>query len=350
PESALSQNDMDIAASLQSVTEEIILKLANYVYAQTGIKNLCLAGGCALNCVSNGNILKNGKYENIWIQPAAGDAGGALGAALAIYYTVLDNKRNVNPDDSQSGSLLGPKYSDEQIIEMLNKFNAVYTKCESEDETVKLIAKYISEGKSVGHFAGRMEYGPRALGNRSILADSRNKEMQKNLNLAIKKRESFRPFAPSCLEEDVEEFFDIKKGKKSPYMLLTQPISDKIKTKLTEEEKNYKGLDKLKACRSTLPAITHVNYSARIQTVSKKVNPRYWNIINEFKKLTACSVIVNTSFNIRGEPIVNTPENAFKCFMFTDLDVLVIENFVLLKQNQTKIEGIEQYQKQFKLD
>ncbi|MCD7780838.1 MAG: carbamoyltransferase [Candidatus Gastranaerophilales bacterium] len=350
PESALSQNDMDIAASLQAVTEEIILKLANYVYAQTGLKNLCLAGGCALNCVSNGNILKNGKFENIWTQPAAGDAGGALGAALAVFYMGLNNGRTVNPDDSQAGSLLGPEYSDEQIIETLNKFNAKYTKYETEEEVAQLIAKYISEGKSIGHFAGRMEYGPRALGNRSILADPRNKEMQRNLNLAIKKRESFRPFAPSCLEEDVEEFFDIKKGKKSPYMLLTQPISDKIKTQLTEEEKNYKGIDKLKACRSTLPAITHVNYSARIQTVSKKVNPRYWNIINEFKKLTACSVIVNTSFNIRGEPIVNTPENAFKCFMFTDLDVLVLENFVLLKQDQTKIEGIEQYQKQFKLD
>lgn len=349
-ESSLTQNDMDIAASLQAVTEEIILKLANYVYAQTGMKNLCLAGGCALNCVSNGNILKNGKFENIWIQPAAGDAGGALGAALAVYYNALNSERKVNPSDSQKGSLLGPKYSDEEIIKSLEAFGAKYTKYDSEEEVCKIIAKFISEGKSIGHFAGRMEYGPRALGNRSILADSRNREMQRNLNLAIKKRESFRPFAPSCLEEDVEEFFDIKQGKKSPYMLLTQPISDKIKTELTEEEKNFKGIDKLKACRSILPAITHVNYSARIQTVSKDVNPRYWNIINEFKKLTACSVIVNTSFNIRGEPIVNTPENAYKCFMFTDLDVLVIENFVLLKENQKKLEGIEQYQQQFKLD
>ncbi len=350
PESALTQDDMDMAASIQAVTEEITLKLANYVYNQTGMKNLCLAGGCALNCVSNGNILKNGPFENIWTQPAAGDAGGALGAALAIHYMMLNNERKVGNGDFQKGSLLGPKYTDEEILDTLNKYNAVYTKYETEEETVKIIAKYISDGKSIGHFAGRMEYGPRALGNRSILADPRNREMQRNLNLAIKKRESFRPFAPSCLEEDVELFFDIKPGKKSPYMLLTQPISDRIKTQLTEEEENYKGIEKLKAYRSILPAITHVNYSARIQTVSKDVNPRYWNIINEFKKLTDCSVVVNTSFNIRGEPIVNTPENAFKCFMFTDLDVLVLENFVLLKENQNKIEGIEDYQKQFKLD
>ncbi len=350
PETILTQNDMDIAASLQTVTEEIILKLADYVYKQTGMKNLCLAGGCALNCVSNGNILKNGQFENIWIQPAAGDAGGALGAALTIYYQFLDNHRKINLPDAQKGSLLGPKYTEEEIIETLKKFDAKYIKYDSEEEVCSVIAKYISEGKSIGHFAGRMEFGPRALGNRSILADSRNREMQKNLNLAIKKRESFRPFAPSCLEEDVEEFFDIKHGKKSPYMLLTQPVSDKIKTELTEEEKDYKGIDKLKACRSKLPAITHVNYSARIQTVSKEINPRYWNIINEFKKLTACSVIVNTSFNIRGEPIINTPENAYKCFMFTDLDVLVLENFVLLKEEQKPIDGIEKYQQQFKLD
>lgn len=350
PETALSQNDMDIAASLQVVTEEIILKLANYVHLKTGLKNLCLAGGCALNCVSNGNLLEKSPFENIWVQPAAGDAGGALGAALTIYYNAFDNHRFVNEKDSQKGSLLGPKYNDEEIITTLNKFNAKYTKYEKEEDVCKIIARYIADGKSIGHFAGRMEYGPRALGNRSILADSRNREMQKNLNLAIKKRESFRPFAPSCLEEDVEKFFDIKKGKNSPYMLLTRPISNNIKTELTEEEKNYKGIDKLKAYRSTLPAITHVNYSARIQTVSKDVNPRYWNIINEFKRLTDCSVIVNTSFNIRGEPIVNTPENAYKCFMFTDLDVLVLENYILLKEDQDKIDGIEQYQSQFKLD
>ena len=252
-ESALSQDDMDMAASIQAVTEEIILKIANYVHKQTGMKNLCLAGGVALNCVSNGNILKNGPFENIWTQPAAGDAGGALGAALAIHYMHLKNERKVNGEDFKFGSFLGPKYSDEEILETLKGFDAKYTKYETEEEIAQIVAKYISEGKSIGHFAGRMEYGPRALGNRSILADPRNREMQKNLNLAIKKRESFRPFAPSCLEEDVEEFFDIRSGKKSPYMLLTQPISEKIMTELTEEEKNYKGIEKLKAYRSTLP-------------------------------------------------------------------------------------------------
>lgn len=350
PESVLTQNDMDIAASIQAVTEEITLKLADYVYEKTGMKNLCLAGGCALNCVSNGNILKNGKFENIWIQPAAGDAGGALGAALAIHYMLFDNERKTTGTDFQKGSLLGPKYPDDEITSTLEKYEAKYKKYDDEDELCKVIAQYIADGKSIGNFAGRMEFGPRALGNRSILADPRNREMQKNLNLAIKKRESFRPFAPSCLEEDVEKFFAIKEGQKSPYMLLTQPISDNIKTELTEEEKNYTGIEKLKAYRSILPAITHVNYSARIQTVSKDVNPRYWKIINEFKKLTDCSVVVNTSFNIRGEPIVNTPENAYKCFMYTDLDVLVLENFVLLKEDQKKIDGIEQYQKQFTLD
>ncbi len=350
PETPLSQDDMDMASSIQKVTEEITLKLADYVYNQTGMKNLCLAGGCALNCVSNGNILKNGPFENIWIQPASGDAGGALGAVLAVHYMMLNNPRKIQNTDFQKGSLLGPEYSDKEIYDTLNKYNAKYTKYETEDEVVKVIAEYIAEGKSIGHFAGRMEYGPRALGNRSILADPRNGGMQRNLNIAIKKRESFRPFAPSCLEEDVEMFFDIKPGKKSPYMLLAQPVSDRIKIQLTEEEKNYKGLDKLKAHRSALPAVTHVDYSARIQTVSKDVNPRYWNIINEFKKLTDCPVVVNTSFNIRGEPVVNTPDNAFKCFMFTGLDVLVLENFVLLKENQNKIDGIEDYQKQFKLD
>lgn len=350
PESRITQYDMDIAASIQSVTEEIILKIANHVNKLTGLKNLCLAGGCALNCVSNGNLLKNSKFENIWVQPASGDAGGALGCALAVYYRLLENKRNIQLPDSQKGSLLGPKYTDKEIVETLKKYNAKYKKYNSEEVVTKVIARYLSKGKSVGHFAGRMEYGPRALGNRSILADARNREMQKKLNLAIKKRESFRPFAPSCLEEDVEKFFNIEKGQKSPYMLITQPISDNIKVKIKEEEKDLQGLDKLNVYRSKLPAITHVNYSARIQTVSKEINPRYWNIINEFKRLTDCSVIVNTSFNIRGEPIVNTPENAYKCFMYTDIDVLVLENYVLVKDEQEKIEGQEQYQNQFKPD
>lgn len=349
-ESELTQKHMDIAASLQEVTEQIILNIANHVYEETGLENLCLAGGCALNCVANGKIVKNTKFKNVWIQPASGDAGGALGAALSAYYNVFNQERILNGEDSQEGSLLGCSFKDEEIKEYLDSAKAVYHQYETSAEVAQLVAKYISDGKIVGHFAGRMEFGPRALGNRSIIADARNVEMQKKLNLAIKKRESFRPFAPSCLEDDMEKYFDFHHDLKSPYMLITAPISDDIKLELTEEEKNYDGLMKLKAKRSKLPAITHVNYSARIQTVSKEVNERYWNIINEFKKLTDYGVIVNTSFNIRGEPLVCTPENAYKCFMFTEMDILVLENFILFKEEQPKIEGIEEYQKQFTLD
>lgn len=350
PESKLTQKDMDLARSIQKVTEIIVLKIANYVYKKTGMKNLCLAGGCALNCVANGKILKEGPFENIWIQPAAGDAGGALGAALFANYHIFNKERKVQTPDFQKGSLLGTGYSVEEIKSAITGFNAVYEEYGNEEELAKQVAKYISEGKSIGHFAGKMEFGPRALGNRSILADSRNSEMQKRLNLAIKKRESFRPFAPSCLEEDASKFFDIPISKNSPYMLITAPIQDSIKIELPEEEKKLEGIEKLKANRSILPAITHVDYSARLQTVSKETNPRYWKIINEFKKLTDSSVIVNTSFNVRGEPLVNTPENAYKCFMYTDIDVLVLENLILLKENQPKLDGMEEYQKQFKLD
>lgn len=350
PESQLTQKDMDIAKSIQEVTEIIVQKIANNVYEKTGLKNLCLAGGCALNCVANGKLLKNGPFENIWIQPAAGDAGGALGAALLTDYHIFKTERKVNPNDSQKGSLIGDSFTNEEIEPVLKSFNAVYERIDDESVLTQKIAKYISEGKGIGHFAGKMEFGPRALGNRSILADSRDSEMQKRLNLAIKKRESFRPFAPTCLEEDVSEYFQLQKGKNSPYMLLTTDISNNFRNQLRDEEGLLRGIDKLKANRSKLPAITHVDYSARVQTVSKDTNPRYWNIINEFKKLTACSVIVNTSFNVRGEPLVHTSENAYKCFMYTDLDVLVLENFILLKENQPKLDGMEEYQKQFALD
>lgn len=350
PESQLTQNDMDIAKSIQEVTEIIVQKIANNVYEKTGLKNLCLAGGCALNCVANGKLLKNGPFENIWIQPAAGDAGGALGAALLADYHIFKTERKINSDDAQKGSLIGDCYTNEEIIPVLDSFKAVYERIDDEITLAKCVAKYISEGKSIGNFAGKMEFGPRALGNRSILADSRDSEMQKRLNLAIKKRESFRPFAPTCLEEDVSKYFDIKEGKNSPYMLLTTGISDNFRIELTDEEELFKGIEKLKANRSKLPAITHVDYSARVQTVSKDTNPRYWNIINEFKNITGCSVIVNTSFNVRGEPLVHTPENAYKCFMYTDLDVLVLENFILLKENQPKLAGMEEYQNQFALD
>ncbi len=350
PESKLTQKDMDIARSIQEVTEIIVLKIANYVYSQTKLKNLCLAGGCALNCVANGRILKDSPFENIWIQPAAGDAGGALGAALIASHHILKNDRNPLKPDSQFGSLIGNHYSSEDAEKILKKYNAVYTKFENEETLTETLAQLISEGNIVGNFSGRMEFGPRALGNRSILADPRNSEMQKRLNLAIKKRESFRPFAPSCIEEDADKYFDIPKGQKSPYMLITAPINKKIRTQITDEQKKLKGLAKLNYKRSELPAITHVNYSARIQTVSKDSNPRYWNIINKFKQITGYGVIVNTSFNVRGEPLVCTPEEAYKCFMFTDMDILVIENLIFFKNKQPKLEGSEKYEQQFELD
>ena len=339
----LTQFDMDIAASIQEVTNEIVLKIARYIKKQTNMKNLCLAGGCALNCTANGKILKEKIFENIWIQPASGDAGGALGAALEISYKIFNKKRNANnKDDFQKGSYLGPCYCEDEILKVLNKYHAVHKKINNDDDLNKFIAKSIAQGKIIGYFQGRMEFGPRALGARSILADARDLKMQKKLNLAIKKRESFRPFAPSCLEEDAFEYFNIEKNQKSPYMLLTLDVSDKIKK---ENDENLKGLEKLKQELSVIPAVTHVDYSSRIQTVNKKDNPKYHGVINEFKKLTGTAVIVNTSFNVRGEPIVCSPEDAFKCFMYSDIDILILENFVLLKEEQNKLDGFEEYQK-----
>lgn len=349
-ESILTQEDMDLARSIQEVTELIISKIAYHVYKKTKLKNLCLAGGCALNCVANGKLLREGPFENIWIQPAAGDAGGALGAAFIASFHIFNNKRIISQTDTQQGSLLGCKFNSFQTKQCLDKYNASYIQYDSKEELRRKIAEFIAEGKIVGRFAGRMEFGPRALGNRSILADPRNKEMQKRLNLAIKKRESFRPFAPSCHEEDAHLYFEIDKNKNSPYMLLTMPINSNIRKELSEEDTNLSGIDKLKADRSLLPAITHVNCSARLQTVNKNTNEDYWYIIEEFKKLTGYPVIVNTSFNIRGEPLVNTPEDAYKCFMYTDMDVLAIGDFILLKENQPELKGIEEYHKQFKLD
>ena len=333
PESEITQKHMEIAASIQAVTNEIILKLAKDIKIKSGLNNLCLAGGCALNCVANGILLKEKICDNIWIQPASGDAGGALGAALCIYYNALDNKRTTDTKSAQKYSLLGPSYTEKEIKNILDKYNAVYQMPNNTYTIEQIIAKEISNGKIIGHFAGRMEYGPRALGNRSILADARNKDMQKKLNLAIKKREAFRPFAPSCLEEDAQYYFKLN-GSTSPYMLLTAEVSDTIKYQSNEK---IKGLEQLNIPHSTIPAITHVDYSARIQTVSKESNERYWNILNEFKKLTGCSVIVNTSFNVRGEPIVCSPEDAYRCFMHTDMDILVIENFILYKNEQPDI-------------
>ncbi|MBO6257380.1 carbamoyltransferase [bacterium] len=333
PETEITQKHMDIAESIQSVTNEIILKLAKGIKKKSGMKNLCLAGGCALNCVANGILLKEKIFDNIWIQPASGDAGGALGAAMCIYYNVLNNHRKTNSKSTQKYSLLGISYKNEQIKEILDKYNAQYEIYEESSAVERIIAEELNNGKIIGHFAGRMEYGPRALGNRSILADARDTNMQKRLNLAIKKREAFRPFAPSCLEEDAQYYFNLD-GNTSPYMLLTTEVSDNIKI---TTDKNITGLKQLDYAHSTIPAVTHVDYSARIQTVSKDSNPRFYNIINEFKKLTGCCVVVNTSFNIRGEPIVCSPEDAYRCFMHTDMDMLVIENFVLYKNKQQEI-------------
>ena len=351
PETELTPIHTDIAKSIQTVTEEIILKIAKNTKKVSGEKNLCLAGGCALNCVANGRILKEEIFDNIWIQPASGDAGAALGAALWGYYEVLNNSRKIILPDGQKGSLLGIEYSDDETEKFLNETGAVYRKYNDEfGELTTLIAKYISEGKSVGHFNGRAEFGPRALGNRSILADARNPEMQRKLNIAVKKRESFRPFAPTCLEEDASIYFDIKEGVKSPYMLLTTEINEKIKIHPAPDDTKLFGTEKLNIIRSEIPAVTHVDYSARLQTVNKDINPRYHSIISEFKKLTGCSVIVNTSFNVRGEPLVNSPEDAYKCFMYTDIDVLVIGNFLLLKEEQPKLDGYKEYLKSLRPD
>ena len=350
-EAEITRKHTDIAKSLQVVTEEIILKIAKNVRKVSGEKNLCLAGGCALNCVANGKILKENIFDNIWIQPASGDAGGALGAALWGYYEVLKKERKIILPDAQKGSLLGSDYSPEEIQASLDKIGAKYKKIDDEfGELTPLIAKYISEGKSIGHMNGRAEFGPRALGNRSILADARNTEMQRKLNLAVKKRESFRPFAPTCLEEDASKFFDIKEGLSSPYMLLTVDVAENVRKPLSQNDESLFGIEKLNVVRSEIPAVTHVDYSARLQTVNKNTNPRYYSIIDEFKKLTGCSVIVNTSFNVRGEPLVNSPEDAYKCFMFTDLDVLVIGNFVLLKEEQPELSGYKEYLKTLRPD
>lgn len=345
-EGQITPKHTDIAKSLQVVTEEIILKIARNVKKVSGQNNLCLAGGCALNCVANGKILKEEIFDNIWIQPASGDAGGALGAALWGYYEVLNQERKIVLPDAQKGSLLGIDYAPETIQEKLDKVGAKYRKIDDEfGELTPLIAKYISEGKSIGHMNGRAEFGPRALGNRSILADARNTKMQRKLNLAVKKRESFRPFAPTCLEEDASKYFDIREGMTSPYMLLTVDVAESVRTPLEQNDENLFGIEKLNVVRSQIPAVTHVDYSARLQTVNKDTNPRYYSIINEFKKLTGCSVVVNTSFNVRGEPLVNSPEDAYRCFMFTDLDVLVIGNFVLLKEEQPPLDGYKEYLK-----
>ena len=341
----LNDFHMNIASSIQAVTEEIVLRLTRDIARKYKIKNLCLAGGVALNCVANGKILKEKLFNNIWIQPAAGDAGGSLGAALAYWHHELKMPRK-EFKDQMKGSYLGPKFDNSSIEAKLKLLKAKYKKYNS-NEIISLTAKGLSNEKTVGWFQGRMEFGPRALGGRSILADPRSEKMQKELNLKIKFRESFRPFAPSILREDVNEWFDL--GGDSPYMLLVSKIKKDKQIKMTEKDENLFGIEKLNVKRSNIPAITHVDYSARIQTVHEDTNPRYHKLITEFKKITNCPVLVNTSFNVRGEPIVCSVEDAFNCFMGTNLDILVIEDFILFKEDQDK-SLVKDYKNKFELD
>ena len=342
----LTQFHMDIAASIQKVTEDIMINLSKSIRKEYNIKNLCLAGGVALNCVANGKILKEKIFDNIWIQPAAGDAGGSLGAALALWHLDQGNERKINLNDDMKGSYLGPEFTQNQIEEELKSIGAIYESVNYE-KLINLTSEHLSNEKAIGWFQGRMEFGPRALGGRSILGDPRSEKMQRNLNLKVKYRESFRPFAPSILKEDLSNWFNL--NVESPYMLLVADIKSEKKIEMTEEQKQLFGIDKLNIKRSEIPAVTHVDYSARIQTVNQKNNKYYYDLISKFKEITGCPVIVNTSFNVRGEPIVNTPTDAFNCFMGTELDYLVIGNCILEKNKQDQ-NLKKDYTKQFELD
>ena len=342
----LTQFHMDIAASIQKVTEDIMIKVTKSLKEEFNIPNLCLAGGVALNCVANGKILKEKIFENIWIQPAAGDAGGSLGAALALWHIEQNNPRKINQNDSMQGSYLGPEYSQKEIEEQLEKAGAKY-EVFKDQELIDKAATDLSKEEAIGWFQGRMEFGPRALGGRSILGDPRSEHMQKNLNLKVKYRESFRPFAPSILKEDLSKWFDIKVD--SPYMLIVSNINKDKTIEMTENQKKLFGIDKLNIKRSEIPAVTHVDYSARIQTVHRETNEKYFQLIQKFKEKTNCPIVVNTSFNVRGEPIVNTPRDAFNCFMGTGLDKLVIGNCYLEKNKQNPLLK-KDYTKEFESD
>ncbi len=348
PEADLSQFHMDIARSIQEVIEEIVLRLGNTVFEETGARYLCLGGGVALNCVANGRLLREGPFEDIWIQPAAGDAGGALGAALASWFQYHSNPRDV-PDgaDSMAGSLLGPRFIEEDIRSHLDSVGAVYTKL-GDDELLGQVTGLLRQGKIIGWFQGRMEFGPRALGSRSILGDPRNEKTQSVMNLKIKYRESFRPFAPSILSEKVSEYFDLDRP--SPYMLLVAPVKESRRLSMSEEQKKLFGIEKLNVVRSDIPAITHVDYSARVQTVHADTNPRYHALLKRFEGEESCPVVVNTSFNVRGEPIVGSPEDAYRCFMRTEMDCLVIENILLLKEDQPRWDEDEGWRRSLELD
>ena len=348
PESLLTQRDMDLACSVQEVTELAMERMARYIRKLTGAEYLCLAGGVALNCVANGKILREDIFRDLWIQPAAGDAGGAIGAALSIWFDYLDHPRIGNKKtDRQAGSYLGPEYSDAEIREFLENRKIPYRQY-PENELITLTAALLAEEKVVGWFQGRMEFGPRALGARSILADARSPQMQKKLNLKIKFRESFRPFAPSVLAEEVSNYFEIDRP--SPYMLLVADVKKKLQKAMSENERKLFGIDKLNVVRSSIPAVTHVDYSARLQTVHQETHPRYWKLISKFAELTGCPLLVNTSFNVRGEPIVCTPADAYRCFMRTEMDYLVIGNFILEKDNQPKYMETTDWKKEYQLD
>jgi len=349
PESQLTQKEMDLAASIQNVAEEVLLKLGKSIAADTGMRNLCLAGGVALNCVANGKLLKEKFFDNIWIQPAAGDAGGALGAALAGYHIHADlpRRNDFEKMDGMKGTYLGPKYDQRDVERILTLIGARYTVAQNEAELTKFCAQVLAEGKAVGWHQGRMEFGPRALGARSILGDPRSPTMQRLLNLKVKYRESFRPFAPSILIDELSEWFELEEA--SPYMLLVANVNKKLLEKISKDEEKLFGIKKLNVKRSKIPAVTHVDNSARIQTVHKQTNHLYYALINEFYKITGCPILVNTSFNIRGEPIVNTPEDAYRCFMGTDIEFLVIGNCILDKSQQDEMSKRD-YKQDFALD
>lgn len=348
PESKLTQREMDLARSIQDVTEEIMMRMTKHVQKETGKKNLCLAGGVALNCVGNGRILREGPFENIWIQPAAGDAGGALGCALFTWYRYLGRERKAdNRKDVQCASYLGPEYTSEMIKASLDSRGIPYQYYD-DDELFPIVARILADENVVGWFQGKMEFGPRALGARSIIGDARSPKMQEVMNLKIKFRESFRPFAPSVLKDHVSDYFDL--DRESPYMLLVAPVKEEKRRAMTDDEVRLFGIDKLNVVRSEIPAITHVDYSARVQTVDEEDSPRYYRLIREFKKITGCPVIINTSFNVRGEPIVCTPEHAYTCFMRTNMDYLVLGNYVVDKKDQKPFEEDIDWQKEFELD
>jgi carbamoyltransferase len=348
PESRLTQREMDLARSIQDVTEEVMLRLARTLHRETGAENLCLAGGVALNCVGNGRLLREGPYQGLWIQPAAGDAGGAIGAALSAWHRLEGNERKATEaDDAMRGGYLGPAYSDDEVERFLRKQEAPYVRL-ADGALCERVAEELAAGKVIGWFQGRMEFGPRALGNRSIIGDARNTKMQSVMNLKIKYRESFRPFAPSVLRERVADYFEMDTD--SPYMLLVAPIREGRRTPMTEEQRALWGIELLNVPRSDIPAVTHVDYSARIQTVHEATNPRYHALIKAFEAKTGCAVLVNTSFNVRGEPIVCTPADAYRCFMRTEMDLLVLGSCVLEKGAQKPLENDTDWRREFELD